>query len=173
MFGHIIIDGPDAVGKTTLAEFINSKFGFEVVHSDAKSKNDYEYHSNLLKCTQHKFYDRFMAGEFVYPRIYNRPAKLSISEMEKLFDEIVETNSLYIIMTTTDMSIVKQRLIDRGELDYLNEIDEQVSLFGGFAHVFEKYFDKYDNFKWVDISNPSAYDDIYNYAYNYINNNLE
>lgn len=174
MFGHVIIDGPDAVGKTTLAEFVNEKFGFEIVHSDAKSKNDYEYHSNLLKCRDSKFYDRFMAGEFVYPRIYGRAPKLDVSEMDKLFKEIIDTNSLYIIMNTSNLDIVNQRLIDRKEFNYLDEIKEQTQLFLGFAgYVFANYFENYDNFKYVDIAEPDAYEKIYAYVEEFINSHKE
>ncbi len=173
--GHIIIDGPDAVGKTTLGEFIKDKFGFEIVHSGAENANDYEYHSSLLKDKNHKFYDRFMAGEFVYPRIYGRPAKLTVTEMDKLFDEIEETNSLYIIVNTSNLDIVNERLIARGELDYLDEIKEQTQLFLAFAsNIFEERFEnKKPNFKYFDIAKPNAYDDLYRYVEEFIKSNME
>lgn len=175
MLGHIIIDGPDAVGKTTLGEFIKDKFGFDIVHSGAEDPNDYKYHSDLLKSQEHKVYDRFMAGEFVYPRIYGRPAKLTATEMNKLFDEIVETNSLYIIMNTSNLDIVNERLIARNELDYLNEIKEQTELFTAFAGIiFEERFENHiPNFMYIDISKPDAYDKLYNYVEDFIKSNME
>ena len=57
MFGHIIVDGPDAVGKTTLAQYINDKYSFKVVHSGADCKNDYDYYHELITSNNHTFYD--------------------------------------------------------------------------------------------------------------------
>lgn len=161
MIRHIIVDGPDAVGKSTLADFVKKNWNMESVHSDAKCKNDFDYHSELLDENESMFYDRFMAGEYVYPKLYGRDAKLTISEMTKLFDKIVETNSLYIIMNTTDTDILIKRLVDRKEFNYLKEIQPQVELFRDFAYIFEDYFEKYDNFIYFDINQDNAYDILY------------
>lgn len=161
MIRHIIVDGPDAVGKSTLADFVKKNWNMESIHSDAKCKNDFDYHSELLDENESMFYDRFMAGEYVYPKLYGRDAKLTISEMTKLFDKIVETNSLYIIMNTTDTDILIKRLVDRKEFNYLKEIQPQVELFRDFAYIFEDYFEKYDNFIYFDINQDNAYDILY------------
>ena len=161
MIRHIIVDGPDAVGKSTLADFVKKNWNMESVHSDAKCKNDFDYHSELLDENESMFYDRFMAGEYVYPKLYGRDAKLTISEMTKLFDKIVETNSLYIIMNTTDTDILIKRLVDRKEFNYLKEIQPQVELFRDFAYIFEDYFERYDNFIYFDINQDNAYDILY------------
>jgi thymidylate kinase len=161
MIRHIIVDGPDAVGKSTLADFVKKNWNMESIHSDAKCKNDFDYHSELLDENESMFYDRFMAGEYVYPKLYGRDAKLTISEMTKLFDKIIETNSLYIIMNTTDTDILIKRLVDRKEFNYLKEIQPQVELFRDFAYVFEDYFEKYDNFIYFDINQDDAYDILY------------
>lgn len=161
MIRHIIVDGPDAVGKSTLADFVKKNWNMESVHSDAKCKNDFDYHSELLDENESMFYDRFMAGEYVYPKLYGRDAKLTISEMTKLFDKIIETNSLYIIMNTTDTDILIKRLVDRKEFNYLKEIQPQVELFRDFAYIFEDYFEKYDNFIYFDINQDNAYDILY------------
>lgn len=161
MIRHIIVDGPDAVGKSTLADFVKKNWDMESIHSDAKCKNDFDYHSELLDENESMFYDRFMAGEYVYPKLYGRDAKLTVSEMTKLFDKIVETNSLYIIMNTTDTDILIRRLVDRKEFNYLKEIQPQVELFRDFAYIFEEYFEKYDNFMYFDINQENAYDILY------------
>ena len=161
MIRHIIVDGPDAVGKSTLADFVKKNWDMESIHSDAKCKNDFDYHSELLDENESMFYDRFMAGEYVYPKLYGRDAKLTIYEMTKLFDKIVETNSLYIIMNTTDTDILIKRLVDRKEFNYLKEIQPQVELFRDFAYIFEDYFEKYDNFIYFDINQDNAYDILY------------
>lgn len=169
--GHIIVDGPDAVGKSTLGDFLNKKYNIGSVHSDASCKNDFEYHNNLLDCSTSTFYDRFMAGEYVYPKLYNRNAKLTVTEMEKLFNKIIDTNSLYIIMNTSDVDILIRRLAERKEFNYFKEIKPQVQLFKDFAFIFELYFDKYDNFIYFDINQNNAYDRLYELVSNFIERN--
>lgn len=167
-FGHIILDGPDATGKTTFANLIFEKYNMPIIHSDAKCANDYKYHFDLLHDSQSKFYDRFMGGEYVYPKIYNREPKLNISEMDKLFSEIVKTNSLYVVFNSSDVDVLLKRLAERGEYNYFDEIRHQMKLFKEFAYIFESYFTKYENFKYVDVSKPDAYNEIYQYAYDFI-----
>lgn len=170
-FGHIIIDGPDSVGKSYLANFLNKTFGFNVVHSDASSANDFKYHCDLLENDNHDTLDRFMAGEYVYPKLYGRDAKLTMTEMEKLFKKIIDTNSLYVIMNTSDVDILIRRLAERKEFNYFKEIGPQVQLFKDFAYIFEEYFNKYDNFIYCDICEENAYDNLYNKVKSFINSN--
>ena len=159
--GHIIVDGPDAVGKTTLSDYICKKYNLETKHSTADDPNDFDYHKNMLMDFNSKFYDRFFAGEYVYPKLYDRKPKLSITEIETLCKLIVETNSLYIIMNTSDVDILIRRLIERKEFNYFKEIGPQVQLFKEFAYIFESFFDKYDNFIYFDINQENAYDKLY------------
>ena len=174
MFGHIIVDGPDAVGKTTLAKYINDKYSFKVVHNGADRKNDYDYYHELITSNNHDFYDRFMAGEFVYPKIYNREPKLSWSDIGYLCDDIINTNSLYIIMNCSNKDILLNRLAERGEFNYFNEIEQQIDLFRSFASILEKpFFEKYDNFRYVDISEPDSYDKLYSIIDEFIKNNKQ
>lgn len=165
IFGSIIVDGPDAVGKTEFSKFIKQNYGFESVHSDAHCDNDYNYHHKLLTDGGSKFCDRFMAGEYVYPKIYGREPKLNVTEMTKLFDEIVNTNSLYVMMNTSDTDILIRRLAERKEFNYFKEIIPQVNYFREFTYVFEDYFNKYKtNFYIADIAEPDAYDKLYAWA---------
>ena len=77
-------------------------------------------------------------------------------------------------MNTSNLDIVNQRLIDRKEFNYLDEIKEQTQLFLGFAgYVFANYFENYDNFKYVDIAEPDAYEKIYAYVEEFINSHKE
>lgn len=162
MFGHIIVDGPDAVGKTTLANYIKNKYDFNIIHSDATNDNDFNYHHELIYKPEHNFYDRFMAGEYVYPKIYNRKSKLNWSDFTDICNDIIDTNSLYIIINCSNKDILLDRLAKRGEFDYFKEMDEQVDLFRVFAHILEKpFFENYDNFRYVDISEPGSYDYLY------------
>lgn len=170
--GHIIVDGPDAIGKSTLGDLIKKLYNFDSVHSDASAKNDFDYHSDLLNNSTSMFYDRFMGGEYVYPKIYGREPKLTVSEMDKLFKQIVDTNSLYIVMNTSDVDILIKRLAERKEFNYFEEMRPQVQLFKEFAYIFEDYFNKYDNFIYCDISKENAYDELYDRVKSFIDSRI-
>lgn len=173
MSNHIIIDGPDAVGKTTLAKYINSKFGYEILHNDQDCPNTYEYFHNLLMEDSPLVLDRFIAGEYVYPKIYGREPKISITEMTNICNDIMASDSLYIIMNTGNLDVLNSRLIERNEMNYLDEIKSQVNEFTVFAgHIFEDYFENFahpnEHFIYVDISKPDAYDKLYNTVLEFI-----
>ena len=121
---NIIIEGPDATGKTTLANKLKEKYGFETMHLTSKTPNDLKFHMDLLE-KDNMVYDRFMCGEMVYPEIYNRPPKLTIEEVCAIMQRIVDNNDILIIMFASDIETLKKRLIERGELDYLKEIEQQ------------------------------------------------
>ena len=63
---NIILEGPKASGKTTLAELLK-KEGYGRVHLDADTKNDYDFHLELLEDNDKTVFDRFSIGEIVYP----------------------------------------------------------------------------------------------------------
>lgn len=155
---NIIIEGPDAAGKTTLAEKIKAKYPFmQYVHSTANTPNDYDYHSYLLtKCNG--IYDRFFMGELVYPEIYGRPAKLSLAEARQLMNEIIDNTDIFIVMYASNIDTLKERLIARNELNYLDEIEKQNILFKSYGQVFNAY--GYRRFFMVDISKEGCYEDL-------------
>ena len=53
---HVIIEGPDGIGKTTLANYIRDKYDIEIVHNDASDENTLRYYQSL--CDGDKVIDR-------------------------------------------------------------------------------------------------------------------
>ena len=157
---NIIIEGPDATGKTTLAEKLQKKYGMEYFHSTSKTPNDLKFHSDLLD-KDNMICDRFMCGEYVYPKIYNRPPKMTLEEIVQIMQKIVDNNDILVIMYASDLNTLKERLIARGELDYLKEIEEQNKLFQEIAHILEVF--EYKNFVTVDVSKLENYEKLDNF----------
>lgn len=158
---NVILEGPDAVGKTTLAEKLRNKYKMSIHHSTTKTRNDLGYHLDLLDYRENTVFDRFHVGEFVYPKVYNREPKLNDNDFEIINKRIIDNNDMFIIFITSDMSIINERLIARGENDYLVEMDAQNTLFTEFANRFKKY--NYKNFYIIDIAEPNAYDKLDNW----------
>ena len=155
---NIILEGPDATGKTTLAEKLRDKFGMTIHHSTSKTRNDLHYHIDLLDYSNNVVFDRFHIGEMVYPEIYHRPGKLTIDEFNEINKRIIDNNDLLIVFTTSNINIINDRLIERGEESYIPEMEQQNELFSKIAQECKKLY--YKNFYIIDISEPDAYNKL-------------
>ena len=156
---NIIIEGPEASGKTTLAQTILDKYPyFEYNHATSKTPNDYKYHKDLLD-KGFSLCDSFYIGELIYSKIYNKESKLSIVEVHELFNQCKENNDIFIILYTSDINILKNRLIERGENNYLNEIEAQNRWFLSIAWNLST--NDYDRYFVVDISKSNELDNLY------------
>lgn len=142
------------MGKTTLANKCVKWFDMEYEHFPSA---DLDAHMNSL-LRDNVFFDRHFVGELVYPEIYGREPKMTFDDSLKIMRRIVDNNDLFIFMITSDLSIVKERLIERGELNYLEEIDQQNELFTKYAYIFDAW--EYENFYICDIAQPNAYDKL-------------
>ena len=148
---NIILEGPDAVGKTTLSHKLVDKYGFGYNHFPS---NDYITHFNALM-KDNTVFDRFHIGELVYPEIYNRKPKLNFDDANNIMSQIVANGDLLIIFICSDLNILKKRLIDRGEENYLDEIEEQNMLFSKYAYIFDAF--EYDKYYVIDIAKEDSY----------------
>ena len=155
---NVILEGPDATGKTTLAEKLKKKYGMSVHHSTTKTRNDLAYHIDLLDYRTNTVFDRFSVGEYVFPKIYNRPDKLAAEDFTTIDKRIIDNNDMFIIFVCSDLSILNERLIARGEDSYIPEMAEQNRLFTEYANRFKRY--NYKNFYVIDIAQPNAYDKL-------------
>lgn len=150
----IYIDGPDASGKSTIAQkFIELYPNWDQIHLDASTPNDYIFHYDCIKRPEFLVYDRFMVSEMIYSIIYKRPCKLNYDRFMELWNDIMLSGSMYIILYTSDTSILRKRLLERGEIDYLLEIEQQNSLFRYWGNMLSSW--KYPNFHLLDIADPN------------------
>ena len=139
---NVILEGPDATGKTTLAEKLKKKYGMSVHHSTTKTRNDLAYHIDLLDYRTNTVFDRFSVGEYVFPKIYNRPDKLAAEDFTTIDKRIIDNNDMFIIFVCSDLSILNERLIARGEDSYIPEMAEQNRLFTEYANRFKHGFEE-------------------------------
>ena len=152
---NVILSGPDSCGKTTLGEKLRDKYNMKIIHSTATTRNTLEYHLDLLDYHDNTIFDRFSVGEMIFPKIYGRPAMLTEEEFFKTLRRVEDNNDIYIIFTCSDVEILKQRLIERGEEDYLAEIVQQCELYNEVATKMANFFGDYKNFSSGVSSTPS------------------
>lgn len=147
---------PDATGKTTLAEKLAMYSTMNIVHFPSATLEEHLdalYKGNTI-------FDRFHIGELVYPEIYGREPKLTFDDANnKIMRAIVDNNDLLIIFITSDINILKERLIERGEYNYLEEIEQQNELFKKYAYIFSAW--EYSNMYIIDIAEEGAYDKLW------------
>ena len=166
---NVILEGPDATGKTTLADKLCAKYGMTTIHSTSKTRNDLYYHLDLLDYHFNTVFDRFHIGEQIFPIIYNRQGMMTNDEYEKVNERIIDNNDILVVFMTSDINILNNRLIERGEESYLEEIDQQNSLFTKYAINFKNKYPNYKNFYIIDISEELAYEKLDKWISNRIN----
>ena len=148
---NIILEGLDASGKSTLANKIQSKYSFPIIK---KRTGDI---TNFIDFKNNTIYDRHFVSEWVFQRVYNRPAKLNDKNFEFLKKVATIHNSLIVILICSDMKIIFDRLLERGELNYLKEMDSQQKYFTECINTLLK---DYPNLYVIDIAKPNAYEDV-------------
>ena len=166
---RIILEGPDASGKTQTANTLLEKYGFNKILKYSKDDaNDFEYYNNLLESDFDKvIFDRFHISEMVYPEIYHREPKLSFEDFCNINNKIIANKDLVIVFYTSNIDILNKRLLDRKEFNYLDEIEQQNTLFLKYSYVIDVYEDM--KIKFIDISKQDAYKNLYKW----IEDNLE
>lgn len=157
---NIILSGPDSCGKTTLGEKLRDKYNMKIIHSTATTRNTLEYHLDLLDYHDNTIFDRFSVGEMIFPKIYGRPAMLTEEEFFKTLRRVEDNNDMYIIFKCSDVEILNQRLIERGEEDYLAEITQQCELYNEVAAKMANFFGDYKNFYIIDVAEKGCYDKL-------------
>lgn len=113
----IIIEGCDCVGKSTLAELLSERTGYEIVKGSsfeiASLGTDamYEHMMGLLDRND-IIIDRFFMSNYVYGNLYGYPT-MSNNQLIDLADKASD-NALTVYVTANELTI-KHRMSQRGD----------------------------------------------------------
>ncbi len=81
----IILEGIDKSGKSTIANFLKEKFGFEIVKCSQPKGDAYkEYVSKLNKVNKNTVFDRFCYGELVYGPLYRGKSQIDNKKLANI-----------------------------------------------------------------------------------------
>lgn len=153
MFNKFIIERLQdqmVLGKSTLVDYIIKTYDTDMIHSSSETKNDLEYHINILNYEFPTVYDRFNLGEIVYPLVYNRERKLNILEQEIIMERCEKEHIPYIIFYSSDFNVLRDRLFSRGDIEQvLTNAEEINELFKACAIYLSR---AYSNVYALDIA---------------------
>lgn len=148
----VCLEGPDGSGKSTLVNYLIDKYNMTMKHSSSETRNDIEYHLDLLK-DDNVVLDRYNLGEIVYPEVYGRVPKMNWDEQIDVMNTCMDKNVYYIIFYASDFNTLRERLFKRGDTKQVLENAEKINLvFKTLAHMFSEL---YPNVYALDISKES------------------
>ncbi|AYP68364.1 thymidylate kinase [Bacillus phage vB_BcoS-136] len=136
----IILEGCDCVGKTTFAEMLAEKTGFEIVKgssfeiSELGADGMFEHMTNLLD-KENIIIDRFFYSNLVYGKLFNYPM-MSPNQYDELVEKLDSKALLLYLHAPT--GTIKHRMMSRGDDMVKTEnvdsiIDEYIKvLYGDF-----------------------------------------
>lgn len=131
----IILEGCDAVGKSSIAEDLARITGFEIVKgssfeiSQLGEQGMFEYMMDLLD-RENIIIDRFFWSNYVYGNLYNYPT-MSDYQFTRLANK-AERSALTVYITANE-KIIKERMINRG--DDMIKSDEVDSILNKYEEV--------------------------------------
>ena len=144
---HIIIEGPDGAGKTTLARQIAFLTGSEYHHEGPPPEDEvYGHYASLLTRSRPTVFDRLFEGEGIYGPLLRGGSKLTGFELAKL-RELARINARSILVAPPRQTCFgnwSARKARGGEL-----IEQ--------AHVFDQTYDA-----WLELAD--AFDVTYDYT---------
>jgi hypothetical protein len=121
-----LVDGPDAVGKTTYTEKLATKLKAPTIHWSAPESPDWwtEYClpvQELLKTEQHVVCDRGFFGELVWSRVLDRPSIFDERTYDTCCRWYAARGAVAIVVIRDEAAIVDE-LDWRGESDQISQV---------------------------------------------------
>ena len=138
-YKHIVIEGPNNVGKSTLVSVIK-RYGrykdFDIEHLSNLTPNDYHFHQYLLSdVVMSTIYDRFCFGEVIYSTIYNRNPKLTY---EQAIQIVKSFNDTLFVFVDADWEFITNAYNNKSEQFDFHFVSNEKKMFNDFYNDLKK-----------------------------------
>ena len=137
MKGIVLIDGPDASGKTTLANYLLKKYKGTYIHATYRFKNKMPiYHAALLRralklCrNQLVIIDRLFISEYIYAKVFRNGTPWP--KAFKMFNSFCRELNIPIILCVPET-------IERGIIWFENAKKERVEMYDNIKTIIDEY----------------------------------
>lgn len=164
MKGIILIEGPDACGKTTLAKRLAFDYNGIIFHQEYRFKNKMPiYHGAVLrkalKLSKEKLVilDRLHISEYIYGKVYRNEKRWPW--MLELFNQLCKYFNIPIILCIPHS-------LNKGFEWFKKTKQKRKEAFDDITQVIEEYIKYAENHKEVIIYNRDD-NDLYNFYYNF------
>jgi thymidylate kinase len=141
---HVILEGPDCSGKTTIARFLESEHGYRYHHEGVPASADGDdllrYYTDVLLAQKHStVFDRFIFGETVYGPILRGEAKITPEHL-RLFERVRRARNVISVVCLPSLeNVVLPRWRERLDRELIK--DE-----GTMRRVYAAYHNRVDEF---------------------------
>lgn len=136
----IILEGPEAAGKSTLAEQLHAQTGYPIIHSDKPKTEQDKLHmlmmyAGFIYADKNVILDRCWYSEMVYGNIMRDKSYVDLEQMYHLEKMILENCSGSILIhCTAPVEKLWHRCNVRGE-DYVTDIKTLTRIKDGFEYL--------------------------------------
>lgn len=151
----IILEGVDGAGKTTLANIIAAKRGWDICHCTADDPADYDFYRNTAR-KKNIIWDRHTIGELIYPTVFLRDQKIAVEDARIVID-VARKNNICMFILTADLADIERRLTLRGNEDKM--------IWDNLKYINDRFlfYAEAFNIPVLNTSLPLDYNHIFNY----------
>lgn len=134
---RIILEGCDGSGKSTLSEFLASKYACDIIHMTRWSDKSFDTYVKKLSLNDNIIFDRCFISEYVYSKIFNRKTEITDEKIELLLDLSTYLNYNIYILTCNNDQLIKRLKERNNETDII--IDNVIKINDEYLNFARKY----------------------------------
>lgn len=112
----IIVEGPNGVGKTTLCETLKDRYGLEYMKEEKPNEPGFPYYLKKALSYKHDIvFDRYLLGEYVYPKLFNDGRKPLENWEQRAIERVLQVKNTFLIYANVDKPTKLKIFEERGE----------------------------------------------------------
>jgi hypothetical protein len=133
---HVVLEGADCTGKTTLAHHLFETYGFAYHHEGVPPGTGslLNYYAELLTRDVPTVFDRLHLGELVYGPIMRGRSRLSEAEL-RLLDQLVAATGSVVVICAPSRELVVERWRTAHASEYVTSEEKIRAIYDGYLEL--------------------------------------